>query len=59
MIFDIPSLVAEGDDPTGGDEMERKRGYPDPVAEEWIVFAIQFAVSLNVFRANGRLAPEH
>ena len=34
VIFDIPSLVAEGNGPTGGDEMDRKGGYPDPVADE-------------------------
>ena len=41
VIFDIPSLVAEGDGPSGGDEMERKRSHPDPVAGEPIVFAVE------------------
>ena len=41
MILDIPSLVAEGNGAPGGDKMERKRGDPYPVADEWLVFTVE------------------
>src|SRR6266849_10170868 len=37
----IPSLVAEADGPLGGYGLDRKRGYPDPIAGLRIVFAVE------------------
>src|SRR5207237_331429 len=41
VIFNIPALVAQADGPFGGDQVDRKRGYPHPVTGFEIVFAVQ------------------
>ena len=41
MILDIPALVAEADGPPGGDEVDRKRSHPDPIAGLRLVFAVE------------------
>ena len=49
LILDIPALVAEGDGAPGGNGLLGKRGDPDPVAGQRLVFTVELSAHRTRF----------